>query len=211
MIPENPTFQVVSSEIMPKSMIIVSDFRLDDKGNGVKIVVSHENVLCPECHSALSHRDWKPRIMKMDGGKVVHLSIERRRCTNRSCGRLHNVLPDTLAPYKHYASDIITGVLDEDIIPEESDVNEDRPCAETMRLWLQWFIMNLENIEGYCRRAGYTVLGMSEELFLSSASILKAIRNSVDSWLAAILRMIYNSGGRLTPLEEFRAFAPTSF
>ena len=36
--------------------------------------------------------------------------IRRLKCSN--CGRLHRELPDCLVPYKHYASEVISGVLD---------------------------------------------------------------------------------------------------
>ena len=33
--------------------------------------------------------------------------IRRLKCSN--CGRLHRELPDCLVPYKHYASEVISG------------------------------------------------------------------------------------------------------
>ncbi len=136
--------------------------------------------------------------MKLDGGDRVTLIIERRQCTNSSCRRLHSLLPDILVPCKHYASNLITTVLDEDIIPEEP-VNEDYPCEETMRRWKHWFIANRLRAGGYCRNVARQMPAVDREPLLSAASTMDAIRKRIDRWLAAVLRMIYNSGGFLVP------------
>lgn len=45
--------------------------------------------------------------------------ICRLKCS--SCGRLHRELPDCLVPYKHYASEVISSVLDGMVTPEDDD------------------------------------------------------------------------------------------
>lgn len=57
--------------------------------------------------------------------------------------------------------------------------------------------MNLANIEGFLRNAGYRILGLGEELLFSHASLLDTIRQTHQDWLERILRIIYNSGGFL--------------
>ena len=72
---------------------------------------------------------------------------------------------------------------------------------------LQWFRMNLANIEGFLRNAGYRILGLGEELLFSHASLLDTIRQTHQDWLERILRIIYNSGGFL-PAVPCDAIAP---
>ena len=88
--------------------------------------------------------------MKLEGGEKRSLKIERVRCTNNGCGRLHNALPDCLVPYKHYACEVIAGVLDEIITPDDTE-DEDYPCEATMLRWKYWLMANYLRIDGYLR------------------------------------------------------------
>ena len=124
--------------------------------------------------------------------------IRRFRCQN--CHIHHNELPDCLVPYKHYEAEVIAGVLDEVIRPEDLD-SEDYPSFNTMHRWLQWFRENLQRIEGYLRTAGYQILNLGEELLFTPDLLLNKIRNSYQNWLELILRLIYNSGGFLVPIR----------
>ena len=104
-------------------------------------------------------------------------------------------------PYKHYEAEVIAGVLDEVVLPEDLD-SEDYPSFSTMLRWLQWFRENLQRIEGYLRTAGYQLLNLGEELlFTPDLLLLNKIRNSCQNWLELILRLIYNSGGFLVPIR----------
>lgn len=161
----------------------------------VFFVVSSENVPgCPCCGGMLKYRDSRLRIRKHEGGAREHLCIRRFRCT--ACERYHIELPDVLIPHKHYEAEVISGVLDGIITPEDQD-SEDYPCASTMLYWLRWFQMNLANIEGYLRNAGYSVLGLQEEILFCGQSLLEAIRNKYHDWLEKTIRIIYNFGGFL--------------
>ena len=73
------------------------------------------------------------------------------------CHSYHTELPDCLVPYKHYEAEVISGVLDEVVRPENLD-SEDYPSFSTMRRWMQWFVENLTRIEGYLRTAGFHLL-----------------------------------------------------
>ncbi len=95
---------------------------------------------------------------------------------------------------------MIAGVLDEVILPEDLD-SEDYPSFNTMLRWLQWFRENLQRIEGYLRTAGYQILNLGEELLFTPDLLLNKIRNRCQNWLELILRLIYNSGGFLTPIR----------
>ena len=115
------------------------------------------------------------------------------------CERLHNALPDFLVPYKHYAAEIISGVLDNVISADDLDA-EDYPCEQTMKRWQRWFNGNQNNIEGNMRSIGYRLLGLGEDLFSARISLLTHLRKSSEAWLETILRMIYNTGSFLTPV-----------
>ena len=162
-------------------------------------VESSENThLCPVCQGMLRYRDSRPRIRKKEGGTRECLMIRRFRCQN--CHSYHNELPDCLVPYKHYETEVIAGVLDEVILPEDLD-SEDYPSFSTMVRWLQWFRENLQRIEGYLRTAGYQILNLGEGLLFTSDSLLSKIRDRHQNWLELILRLIYNSGGFLVPIH----------
>ncbi|MDO4650928.1 MAG: DUF6431 domain-containing protein [Eubacteriales bacterium] len=153
--------------------------------------------VCPVCAGTLKYRDCKKRILKRDGGERSWLMIRRFKCG--SCRRYHNELPDCLTPYKHYSSEIISGVLDEIVTPMDLDT-EDYPCLQTMIRWIKWFNRNLANIEGQLRQIGSHLLNLGEELLFSTNSLLDTIRSSRPKWLEIILRVIYNSGGKLSAL-----------
>lgn len=154
--------------------------------------------LCPVCHGTLRYRDSLPRIRKKDGGMKKHLMIRRFRCQN--CHSYHNELPDCLVPYKHYEAEVIAGVLDGVVLPEDLDT-EDYPSFSTMLRLLQWFRENLQRIEGYLRTAGYQILNLGDELLFTPDLLLNKIRNSYQNWLELILRLIYNSGRFLVPIR----------
>lgn len=158
--------------------------------------MSHDTQYCPDCGTVLKHRDYKFRIMKTEGGRKQFIQIERLKC--KRCERLHNALPDFLVPYKHYTTEIISGVLDDVVSTDDLDA-EDYPCDETMERWRYWFAVNQDNIDGYVKSIGYRLLGLGEGLLSSKTSLLTQLRKSSEVWLETILRMIYNSGGFLAP------------
>ena len=136
--------------------------------------------------------------MKLEGGEKRFLRIERMRCTNNGCGRIHNALPDCVPPHKHYASEVIASVLDEIITPDDTE-DEEYPCETTMLRWKHWLMANYLRIDGYLKSIGYCLLELGEKFLNSNASLLETLRSSNSCWLEAILRMIYNSGGFLEP------------
>ena len=69
-----------------------------------------------------------------------------------------------------------------------------------MRRWLKWFTLNLARMEGYLRSIGYSILGLGKELLFSRVSLLETIRYKYQDWLEKTLRLVYNSGGSLTPI-----------
>ena len=152
---------------------------------------------CPICQGQLKYRDKRIRVRKKEAGEKQWLLIDRYRCED--CGRYHNALPDCLAPYKHYETEVIAGVLDGAVSPDDMD-SEDYPSSITMLRWLAWLQYNLANIEGFLRRAGFLLHGFGNTADAGKAPCLAAIRSSSPCWLEMILRTIYNSGGVLPAL-----------
>lgn len=154
--------------------------------------------MCPVCQSEMHYRDSRKRIRKKEGGIREFLVIRRFRCDH--CQSYHNELPDCLAPYKHYETEVISGVLDGIVSPDDLDA-EDYPSLPTMRRWLQWFTENLERMQGYLRMISYSLFELGEDFLFSPDSLLDAIRNKYQNWLEIVLRMIYNNGGFLIPIR----------
>jgi hypothetical protein len=95
------------------------------------------------------------------------------------------------------------GMLDGRLIQGE-DEYENYPCEKTVERWEAWLAQNKTDIDGCLKSVGYRLLGYGEELLYSTVSLLEKMKCSVDNWLGIILRMIYNSGGRLRPLSPQR-------
>ena len=153
---------------------------------------------CPSCHGKMHYRDSRKRIMRKEGGKVCHLMIRRFRC--EECRHYHNELPDCLIPYKHYGTEVISGVIDGTVTASDLD-SEDYPCLMTMLRWIRWFRENLSNVEGYLRKV-CSHLGQTNEIILSGVSLLRRIYNTYPDWLERIIRIIYNSGGYLASVAD---------
>ena len=154
--------------------------------------------ICPICKEPLRYRDSRRRIRKKEGGQKENLMIRRFHCEH--CHSYHNELPDCLVPYKHYETEVISGVLDGVVSQDDLD-SEDYPSFTTMLRWLQWFTENLERIQGYLRTIGYSLFKLGEDFLFSQDSLLDAIRNKYQNWLEKILRLVYNSGGFLVPIR----------
>lgn len=155
---------------------------------------------CPSCRAhRLAYRDSRKRVSRLEGGMKRWLMIRRFRCS--SCHVLHTELPDCLIPYKHYQTEIISGVID-GVVPQDDLECEDYPCFDTMRLWLAWFTQNLQRIEGLLRKALYEVSGNIQELQCPSESLLQKLRQTTSNWLEQAIRTIYNSGGFLAPVQR---------
>ena len=159
---------------------------------------SETSHMCPICRGSLHYRDSRLRIRRKEGGVKEHLILRRFRCS--SCHSDQTELPDCLVPYKHYEAEVISGVLDEVVRPEDLD-SEDYPSFSTMRRWIQWLVENLTRIEGYLRTAGFYLLACGPDILFSKVSLLDAVRKKHSDWLERILRLIYNSGGFLVPIR----------
>lgn len=137
------------------------------------------------------------RHRKLAGGEKEWFEIERWHCPK--CGKLHRVLPDFLAPYKHYDVDIITGTLDGTVTPDKKAF-EDNPCETTMERWKAWLKQNYDFINGYMKSIAMRLLYIGIELLYSMVDIVKELRKKDKrGWLKGILRAVYNTGATLEP------------
>lgn len=148
-------------------------------------------MLCPECGGGLAHRDNRYRISKDYHGRKRWLRIRRLKCSN--CSRLHNELPDSLTPYKHYKTEIIENVLDAVSTPQD-ETTEDYPCESTMKRWNVWLAYSRFKIEGIMRARSYKIRGCARELFDTSISWLENLRKEGTGWLGIVSQLICNSG-----------------
>ena len=92
------------------------------------------------------------------------------------------------------------GMLDGSLTTDDLKY-ENYPCEKTVERWKAWLEQNRTDIDGYIKSAEYRLLGYGEGLLYSTVSLLEKMMCSVDNWLGIILRMIYNSDGRLRPLR----------
>lgn len=167
------------------------------------MVISLETPVCPKCRKPLKLRDHKKRIHKLAGGKREWYMIPRMECTNEECPcRIHSCIPDNLSPNKHYDAELIEDVID-GVITSDDAGTEDYPCADTMELWKEWAEKNKTNIDGQIRSIGYRLLDFGTEVLTSVASIIDELRQTISpGWLKVVTRVIYNTGGRITPVAR---------
>lgn len=72
--------------------------------------LSQKEFLCPICNGSTYSHGVYPRKVKIDGSRKEELPIARLKCT--SCGKTHAVLPDFIAPYRHYPATEIENVIE---------------------------------------------------------------------------------------------------
>lgn len=147
------------------------------------------------CGSRLEKKDWVNRISRKIGGEKERLLIERRKCTNKSCGKTHRLLPDICIPHKHYEAgvieDVVDGTLDEDALCEES-----YPCESTLQRWRAWMKEFRQNAEGQIRSAAYRILDLPEAFLWTGRSLLEELKERLNyGWLSAAIRIYINTGG----------------
>jgi len=109
----------------------------------------------------------------------------------------------------HYRTEVISGVLD-GIVTENDSESEDYPCVQTMHLWIRWFQMNLQRMEGYLRLLVSSFKRTAQDTLYLKSSPLSLLRNMHPDWLEKVIRAICNSGGFLIPVSSW-VYAPSSF
>lgn len=140
-----------------------------------------------------------PRIRKKAGGKKEHYKIERRKCTNKSCGKCHRVLADIWVPNKHYEASLIEDVIGGRVTEDDLET-EDYPCAQTMARWHAWAAELVNDAEGYLRSEAHRVLDLSDRFLGSHISLLKGVKKkNPRGWLQILVRVMCNAGRRVRP------------
>lgn len=99
-----------------------------------------------------------------------------------------------MIPYTHYDARAISDVLEGD------SVDGDKPAESTIIRWHMWLRLNSALIDGILKSLGHRQFGFSEKLLKSEDSLLEELIASYHRWLQTIIRVIYNSGARLSPL-----------
>ena len=166
-----------------------------------------EEPVCTVCGAKLKYRDQVPRIMRGYNGKKAYVMIERRKCQNPDCKKLHRCLPSQLTRFKHFLTEIIENAVDDVVIPEDPDdptaekegSTIESPSQHTVSGWKAWIEHNKANVNGFLKSAGHSILGFSVQFLKSGISLLDELRNGGSGWLAAVQHIIYNAGGSLEP------------
>ena len=181
-------------------MVIISNYELQYIEKSIYSVKSNEDIPeCPCCGSSLRYRDSRLRVRMKEGSKKQYIKIRRLRCSNPDCRRYHQELPDCIVPYKHYDSEVISGVLD-GIVQEEDLDTEDYPCVSTMLRWLTWFQTNIFDIEVYIQKFGCNFIKYNDDNSMNELCLLEKLQNTSVFWLETIVWIIYNNDGFLVPV-----------
>lgn len=139
---------------------------------------------------------------RVAGGGKEWYRIRRLKCIDEQCGKLHNELPDCMCPYKHYDAGLIEDVV-EGVVSGDDLETENYPCEVTMRHWKWWIKMNERNIEGQIRSAAHRFFDFDNRFLKSTDSLLDELKKRISpGWLKAVVRFIYNSGGRIEPYPQ---------
>ncbi|MBO5589209.1 MAG: hypothetical protein J5904_05455 [Anaerovibrio sp.] len=80
------------------------------------------------------------------------------------------------------------------MVTSEDEITEDYPCVSTMERWQKWILENTAAIDGVLRSLGHRLLDFSEDLLLSSDSLLHKLRSNGPEWLSTVMHTIYNAG-----------------
>lgn len=145
--------------------------------------------------------------MRSYNGKKAYVMIERRKCQNPSCKKIHRCLPSQLTRFKHFLTEIIENTVDDVVVPEDPDdptaekegSTIESPSQRTVSRWKAWIEHNTANINGYLKVAGFSILGFGLQLLKSGISLLDKLRSEGCGWLTTIQHIIYNTGGSLEP------------
>lgn len=153
----------------------------------------------------MKFKDHVLRLEKMAGGEKQEFLIERWKCQFCPKQKLHRVLPDFLAPNKHYNTDIIADVLDNNLKTDQEDYEdfEDYPCEKTLERWSAWLTLNLAFINTYLRSEDVCLSTIGFILSSSTEDPVPCLRQKEPLlWLRIVLRAIYNTGSSLESYHD---------
>ena len=200
MVPKSTTDSPTIVTPPPFGMVMVSSFNEKYNTNYDAIeIISSSIHHCPQCSGGLVYRDHKLRRTKnLAGGETLYL-LRRFRCT--TCGKYHTEIPDSIQPYKHYDSETIQSVLDEEECTDACIAD-----ASTIRRWKEEFQFAAHNIEQQIA-AVYAKESGNHVPLRTPGEILKHIRTLHNRWLAFVMTLLINTGYKLC--TRF-AFCPES-
>ncbi|MGB9781560.1 MAG: DUF6431 domain-containing protein [Moorellaceae bacterium] len=119
-----------------------------------------------------AHGSYRRKV-KTSEGEVVLLPIRRYCCSH--CRRTHALLPDFIAPYRHYSMLTIAKALEEVVearIPTEKVSGvQDIP---TTRRWVRRFLGMLDQVLGSLRSMAIKVIKKAEPLIQVRELTLRA-------------------------------------
>lgn len=179
------------------TMPIITDMKLFGYSpDGEPIYEPIRPCLCPNCMKGILEirAHVRRHYRKAGTGEKVWVRIPLGECNNKDCGRTCRILPDCMAPFKHFKVSIISAVLDGKLT-EESPA--DFPSTQTMRRWAVWLTTNKERIEGLLRSIGYATLSYGEGFLFYTGSYLEDKRRATRKWLNQVIRSVYNAGHHL--------------
>jgi len=155
-----------------------------------------EAVPCPYDDGELVYRDSVFRNVKNMFSEVRRFLLRRLLCP--ICGKIHRELPDIIQPYKHYESDVIQSVIDD---------NEDaKKCSaddSTIRRWKSEFDEAKPILE---QMLASVYARVTEEIvpLEKTTLILEEIKSKYTRWFPFVTRMLINSGHKIC--TEFAFF-----
>lgn len=142
-------------------------------------IQSKETCTCPDCHGKLRVRDSKLRRVINQAGETEIYRLRRYKC--QGCGKLHTELPSCIAPYKHYAADVIGA--------EIFHVREDCPAENsTILRWRQIVIAFLQCIKD----SGLNISKLLQS-FGVNPQIKQDCNNTHPLWISRRKLKCYNS------------------
>lgn len=178
-------------------MVIFLNYELQHIEESIYSVKTNEGMPAwPCCGSTLRYRDCKLRIWMKEGGEKQYIQIRRLRCSNPDCHRYHQELPDCIVSYKHYESEVISGVPEGIVLEEDLD-SEDYPCVSAMLRWLSWFQTNISETENHIQKSGSDFIGLKTLEHPPEFFNLEKLQSTSCCWLETAVQIIYNNDGFL--------------
>ncbi|MGB9663163.1 MAG: DUF6431 domain-containing protein [Moorellaceae bacterium] len=111
---------------------------------------------CPACSEPMWSHGFYWRKLKIPEGGAVRLPVSRYRCVN--CRRTHAILPDFVAPYRHYPMLAVAKVIEEVV---EAEVPVSRATGgqdiSTTSRWAKRFLGIVEQVLGSLGNRAYTL------------------------------------------------------
>lgn len=141
--------------------------------------------------------------MKGYNGKKDTVMIERRKCQDQGCRKLHRCLPSQLTKFKHFLTEIIEDTVDDVVVPEDPEdptldgTLVESPSPRTVARWKKWIDHNKSFINGYLKAVGHGLLDFGPQFLKSGISLLDELRKYGGGWIATIQQLIYNTGESL--------------